>query len=42
MSFTLMPDGTVVMRTKTTSVMELAGLLRKTGRKPVAVARLSR
>ena len=42
MNFTLMPDGTVVMRVKTKSVMDLAGLLRRKGRKPVAVARLSR
>ena len=42
MTFTLMPDGTVVMRVKSKSVMELAGLLRKKGRKPVAIARLSR
>ena len=40
MTFTLMPDGTVVMRVKTKSVMDLAGLLRKKGRK--AIARLSR
>ena len=42
MTFTLMPDSTVVMRVKTKSVMDLAGLLRKKGRKPVAIARLSR
>jgi antitoxin PrlF len=42
MIFTLMPDGTVVLRVKTKSVMDLAGLLRKKGRKPVAIARLSR
>ncbi len=42
MTFTLMPDKTVVMRVKTRSVMELAGLLHKKGRKPVAIARLSR
>lgn len=42
MTFTLMPDKTVVMRVKTKSVMELAGLLRKKGRKPVAIERLSR
>jgi AbrB family looped-hinge helix DNA binding protein len=42
MTFTLMPDGTVVMRVNTRSVMGLAGLLRKKGRKPVAIARLSR
>lgn len=42
MTFTLMPDGTVVMRAKTKSVMDAAGVLRKKGRKPVAIARLSR
>jgi len=42
MTFTLMPDGTVVMRVKTKSVVDLAGLLRKKGRKPVAIDRLSR
>jgi AbrB family looped-hinge helix DNA binding protein len=42
MTFTLMPDGTVVMRVKTKSVMDLAGLLRKKGRKPVPIERLSR
>ena len=42
MTFTLMPDSTVVMRVKTKSVMELAGVLRKKGRKPVAIVRLSR
>jgi antitoxin PrlF len=42
MTFTLMPDSTVVMRVKTKSVMDLAGILRKKGRKPVAIVRLSR
>jgi antitoxin PrlF len=42
MTFTQMPDGTVVMRVKSKSVMDLAGLLRKKGRKPVAIGRLSR
>ena len=42
MTFTLMPDRTVVMRVKTKSVMDLAGLLRRKGRKPVAIRRLSR
>jgi len=42
MTFTLMSDGTVIMRVKSKSVMELAGLLRKKGRKPLALARLSR
>jgi antitoxin PrlF len=42
MTFTLMPDSTVVMRVKTRSIMDLAGLLRNKGRKPVAIERLSR
>ena len=42
MTFTQMPDGTVVMRVKSKSVMDLAGLLRKKGRKPVAIECLSR
>ena len=40
--FTLMPDGTVLMRLKNKSVMSLAGSLRKKGRKAVPVDRLSR
>jgi AbrB family looped-hinge helix DNA binding protein len=42
MTFTLMPDGTVVMRVKTKSITELAGVLHKKGRKPVPVEQLSR
>lgn len=42
MTFTLMPDGTVVMRVKRRSIMELAGVLRKKGRKPVSIAQMSR
>ena len=42
MTFTLMPDGTVLLRAKKKSVMNLAGSLRKKGRKPLAVERLSR
>ena len=42
MTFTLMPDATVVMRVKTKSVIELAGVLHKKGRKPVPVEQLSR
>jgi antitoxin PrlF len=42
MTFTLMPDGTVVMRVKSKSVTELAGLLQKKGRKPVPIEQLSR
>ena len=41
-SFTLMPDGTVIMRVKRKSVMELAGVLHKKGRKPVSIDQLSR
>ena len=42
MSFTLMPDATVIMRVKNRSVAELAGMLKKKGRKPVPVEQLSR
>jgi len=42
MSFRLMPDGTVVMRVKNKRVEELAGTLRKKGRKPVPIEQLSR
>jgi antitoxin PrlF len=42
MTFTLMPDGTVLLRVKNKSVMSLAGSLRKKGQKPVPVEDLSR
>ena len=42
LTFTLMPDATVLMRVKNKSVTELAGVLRKKGRKPVPVEQLSR
>lgn len=42
MTFTMLPDGTVLMRVKNKSVMSLAGSLRKKGRKPVPVEQLSR
>lgn len=42
MTFTLMPDATVLMRVKGKSVNELAGMLKKKGRKPVPVEQLSR
>jgi AbrB family looped-hinge helix DNA binding protein len=42
MTFTLMPDDTVVMRVKSKSMTELAGILHKKGRKPVPVEQLSR
>lgn len=42
MTFTLMPDGAVLMRVKNKRVMSLAGSLRKKGRKPLPVDQLSR
>lgn len=42
MTFTLMPDGTVIMRLKGKSIMELGGVLHKKGRKPVTVEQMSR
>jgi antitoxin PrlF len=42
MTFTLMPDGTVVMRVKNKTIQDVAGMLRRKGRKPLRVGRLSR
>jgi AbrB family looped-hinge helix DNA binding protein len=42
MTFTLMPDGVVLMRVKNKHVSDLAGLLYKKGRKPLSVEMLSR
>ena len=42
MSFTLMPDGVVVMRVKNKHVFDLGGFLHKKGRKPVPIELLSR
>jgi AbrB family looped-hinge helix DNA binding protein len=42
MTFTLMPDSTVIMRVKNKKLSELAGVLHKKGRKPVPVEQLSR
>jgi antitoxin PrlF len=42
LTFTLMPDGAVLMRVKTESVLALAGVLRRKGRKPVPIEQLSR
>ena len=42
MTFTLLPDGSVLMRVKNKSVMALAGSLRKKGRKAIPVNQLSR
>ncbi len=41
-TFTAMPDGTVLMRVKNKSVMSLAGSLRRRGRKALPVEELSR
>lgn len=42
MSFTLMPDGVVILRVKNKRAANLAGLLFKSGRKPVSTDLLSR
>ena len=42
MTFTMLPDGTVLMRVKNKSVMSLAGSLRKKRQKPIPVEQLSR
>jgi AbrB family looped-hinge helix DNA binding protein len=42
MTFTLVPDGTVLPRLKTKSVMSLAGRLRRKGQKRLPVEALSR
>ena len=42
MTFTLMPDATVIMRVKGRSLKELAGMLHKRSRKPIPVEQLSR
>ena len=42
MTFTLMPDRTVVIRVKSKSIMQLAGSLRKKGRKAIPIGQLSR
>jgi antitoxin PrlF len=42
MTFTLMPDATVVMRVKNKSITKLGGMLQKNGRKPIPIGQLSR
>ena len=42
MTFTLLPNGTVLMRVKNKSAMEIAGRLHKKGRKPFRIEGLSR
>lgn len=41
MTFTLMPDSTVVMRVKSKSVVDLAGMLHQKGRPPVPIEQMS-
>ena len=41
-TFTLLPDATVLMRVKSRKLTELAGMLHKKGRKPVPIEQLSR
>jgi AbrB family looped-hinge helix DNA binding protein len=40
-TFTAMPDGTVIMRAKTRSIKDLAGILHKEGRETVPLDKLS-
>lgn len=42
MTFTLMSDSTVILRVKNKSVTQLAGALRKKGRKALPIEQLSR
>jgi antitoxin PrlF len=42
MTFTLLPNGAVLLRLKNKSVMDLAGRLYKKGRKPLPAEELSR
>ena len=41
-SFTLLPDGTVIMRAKKRSILDLAGALYKPGRKRIPISAMSR
>ncbi len=42
LTFTLMPDGLVLMRVKNQNIMDVAGKLHKPGRKAVPIEQLSR
>lgn len=42
MTFTLLPDGTVLLRVKNKSAMQVAGRLHKKGRKALPIEDLSR
>jgi AbrB family looped-hinge helix DNA binding protein len=39
--FTVLPDGTTILRAKTRSIEELAGILHKVGRETVPIDKLS-
>ncbi len=39
--FTLLPDGTVIMRAKRRSILELHGLLHSPNRKPIPLGQMS-
>jgi antitoxin PrlF len=41
-SFTLLPDGTVIMRAKKRSILDLGGALHKPGRKRIPISAMSR
>jgi bifunctional DNA-binding transcriptional regulator/antitoxin component of YhaV-PrlF toxin-antitoxin module len=42
LTFTLMPDGLVLMRVKNRNIMDVAGKLHKPGRKALPIEELSR
>lgn len=41
MTFTMLPDGTVILRAKTRSLAEMAGALHKEGLAPVSVEQMT-
>jgi AbrB family looped-hinge helix DNA binding protein len=42
MTFTLMPDATVILRVKNKKISDVAGMLHKKNRKPLPITALSR
>jgi antitoxin PrlF len=40
--YTLLPDGTVIMRAKKRSVVQLYGALHRLGKRPISLAKLKR
>jgi antitoxin PrlF len=42
LTFTLLPDGVVLMRVKNRNIMDVAGKLHKPGRKAMSIDQLSR